>query len=924
MSRKLAARRHRHGLDSAIGAPSRIMRMRRLVRGADGSRSVPARVMAALVSLVGIIVTMVAATGMAAASANSANPAGAVTGSSVTNADGSVTVSLNGAWSWAPDGSPSPQASCSQRYGVGFVVSWWGMSSSAALPTFPVTTSQWIGTPPTAASVGPVTAAGYLPSAAGNFFVPKYYVGQITDLCSDTQNGYPVGTWSAQATYGSAADVPPKMCVNFYDEHGKAGSPSKSASDYSATGDSDNSIQKNAFNPAIGGNCFVTPAVQKPTITVVKVNNADGTGTWSQSETATGPGEDVPFRATISNSSTSAVVVDTLTDQWPNTAAFSPTCTPAVVGQTIPAGGSITCNFTETGYAPAAGQSLTDTVDVSVHQSGNPNNSTSATASSTVTTPGASTLSISVLKQNNADGTGNWSQSETAPAAGQDVPFRATVTNHSATAVVVDSLTDAWPGTPAFSPTCNPVVVGQTLAANGGSIVCNFTEPSYSPPAGQSLTDTVDVTVHDTANPANSVSASSNSTVTTQAVQAISGAILLCDTNGAPTTSPVSGGTITVSSGSSVVTSAADQLSATQVPAGSYTMAAAAPSQYQFVTCGQSGVTITSPASASQSLTVPAGGSGRGVFYVQPVTPPPAASQTVDGSILLCGTDGTPTTQTVDGGSLSVLNGSTVVATAANQMASTAVPAGTYSMDASAPASYMFVTCGTSGTTVSSPTAASQTVVVPAGGAGHGSFFVAPVPLSITVVKTTNADGTGNWSNSETESTLGENVPFRATITNTSPVPVVVNAVRDAWPGQDPFDVTCAQQVIGVTLQPQGSITCDFTADSYPVPTAGSLTDTVTAVVGELNVPANSTVGNATATVSAPPQVLGETLTAPTPGAPTLAAPTTPTAVAGQLPFTGAPTHLKLMLLLGLSLGAAGFLALWLSGQGRREDTVQA
>ena len=891
--------------------------MRLLVRGADGARSLPARVLAALVSLVGIIVTMVAATGMAAASANAANPAGGVTGSSVTNADGSVTVSLNGSWSWAPDSEgdskTSPQANCSQRYGVGFVVSWWGLSASHSLPTFPVTTTQWAGTPATAPTVGAVSAAGYLKSTAGNFFVPQYYVGQITDLCSDTQNGYPVGTWSAQATYATAADVPPQMCVNFYDEHGKAGSPSKSTNDYSATGDGDNSIQTNGFNPAIGGNCFTTPPPQQPTITVVKVNNADGTNNWSQSETATAPGEDVPFRATISNRSATDVVVDTLTDQWPGMSAFSPACTPAVVDQTIPAGGSITCNFTEPGYAPPAGQSLTDTVNVTVHQTGNPANSTSASASSTVTAPGPSTLSIAVLKVNNADGTNTWSQTETAVAAGQAVPFRATVTNNSATAVVIDSLTDQWPGMSAFSPTCTPSVVGQTLAANGGSIPCTFTEPGYAPAAGQSLTDTVDVTVHQAANPANSASASATSTVNTPAVQAIAASILLCDSNGAPTSTTVGGGTISVSSGSTVVTSARDQLSARQVAAGTYALAATAPSQYQFVPCGQGGVTISSPAAAAQSVTVPVGGTGTGNFYVQPLGPPPPGPQTIDGSILLCSANGTPTAQQVAGGSLSVLEGDAVLVTAADQLATTSIAAGSYNVVASAPASYMFVTCGTTGTSVSSPTSASQPVVVPAGGAGHASFFVDPVPLSITVVKTTNADGTGNWSNNETESTVGENVPFRATITNTSPVPVVVNAVRDAWPGQDPFDVTCAEKVIGVTLQPQGSITCDFTVDSYPVPTAGSLTDTVTAVVGQLNVPANSTVGNATATVSAPPQVLGETLVAPS----------TPVQ-AGQLPFTGAPTHLKLMLFLGLSLGAAGFLALWLSGQGRREDPVEA
>jgi hypothetical protein len=890
-----------------------------MLRGPDGSRSLATRVIAALISLVGIIVTMVAATGMAAASANAANPAGGATGSAVTNADGSVTVSLNGSWSWGPDddgdSKTSPQANCSQRYGVGFVVSWWGISGSKTLPTFPVTTGQWIGTPPTAATVAPVTPVGYLASKAGNFFVPKYYVGHITDLCSDTQNGYPVGIWSAQATYASAADIPPQMCVNFYDEHGSATKASRSINDYSATGDGDNSIQTNDFNPAIGGNCFTTPPVQKPTITVVKENNADGTGNWSQNETATGPGETVPFRATISNSSSTDVVVDTLTDQWPSQAAFAPTCDSAVVGQTISAGHSITCNFTETNYAPAAGQSLTDTVDVTVHQVGNPANSTSATSSSTVTTPGANALSISVLKQNNADGTGNWSQSETAATAGQDVRFRATVTNNSATAVVIDSVTDQWPNQAAFSPTCTASVVGQTLTANGGSIVCNFTEAGYAPAAGQSLTDTVDVAVHQSANPANTANGSSSSTVTTPALQAISGSIMLCDPTGAPTTSAVNGGSISVLSSSSVVTNARDRLASMQVPAGIYALNATAPSQYQFVSCGESGVTISSPASASQNVTVPAGGAGSGVFYVQPLTPPPPAPQTIDGSILLCGANGSPTTRAVNGGSVSVLNGSTVLATAADQLGATNVPAGTYGLDASAPASYMFVGCGTTASTISSPTTATQAVVVPAGGAGHGSFYVTPVPLSITVVKTTNADGTDHWSNNETESTVGENVPFRATITNTSPVAVTVNAVRDAWPGQDPFDVSCADRVIGVTLQPQGSITCGFTVDSYPVPTAGSLTNTVTAVVGQLNVPANSTVGNATATVSAPAQVLGETLTAPSPA----------TIVEGtQLPFTGAPTHLKLMLFLGLSLGAAGFLALWLSGQGRREDSVQA
>ena len=32
------------------------------------------------------------------------------------------------------------------------------------------------------------------------------------------------GSWSAEATYPSRADIPPAVCVNMYDEHGTGGS----------------------------------------------------------------------------------------------------------------------------------------------------------------------------------------------------------------------------------------------------------------------------------------------------------------------------------------------------------------------------------------------------------------------------------------------------------------------------------------------------------------------------------------------------------------------------------------------------------------------------------------------------------------------------------------------------------------------------
>ena len=56
----------------------------------------------------------------------------------------------------------------------------------------------------------------------------------------------------------------------------------------------------------------------------------------------------------------------------------------------------MTCTFTLTGYAPPAGSSLTDTVQATVAQVGNPSNQTSAEDTSTVSTPPAAVLGISI------------------------------------------------------------------------------------------------------------------------------------------------------------------------------------------------------------------------------------------------------------------------------------------------------------------------------------------------------------------------------------------------------------------------------------------------------------------------------------------------------------------------------------------------
>lgn len=266
-------------------------------RLADGRRARAglSRLGAGLASVVGLLMILVAGTGLAVASANAPNPSGAVAGSSVQHPDGTVTVNVSGPWSWDQlpstpangDAKSSPQLSCTDRYAIGWAVDW----SDATTP--------------------------YVIEHNGVVFhVGRNYAGTDTNLCSDTaSDGAPQGTWSASHTYATARAVPAVLCVNVYDMHGKQGQPSKSASDYLAGGpghDADNSIETNDYNPDIGGNCFATPKITPapnssptPSIAVQKLNDASGSG-YQQSETSTGPGETVPFQVTATNTSRAA------------------------------------------------------------------------------------------------------------------------------------------------------------------------------------------------------------------------------------------------------------------------------------------------------------------------------------------------------------------------------------------------------------------------------------------------------------------------------------------------------------------------------------------------------------------------------------------------------------------------------------------
>ncbi|MHB8332339.1 MAG: hypothetical protein ACYDEA_09125, partial [Candidatus Dormibacteria bacterium] len=154
-------------------------------------------------------------------------------------------------------------------------------------------------------------------------------------------------------------------------------------------------------------NCpgLTPPTTTGPAVSVVKTN--DASGAYAVTGTATGQGENVDFHALITNTSSENETITSISDTYGG--ASIPVCS----GGTSPgndllltvlaSGGQVTCAFTLDNYAPSAGSSLTDTVQVAVQDS--TGKTASAGASSTVITPSSSQQpAVSVFKTNDASG----------------------------------------------------------------------------------------------------------------------------------------------------------------------------------------------------------------------------------------------------------------------------------------------------------------------------------------------------------------------------------------------------------------------------------------------------------------------------------------------------------------------------------------
>ena len=243
-----------------------------------------------------------------------------------------------------------------------------------------------------------------------------------------------------------------------------------------------------------------------------KTNDADGDGSFHKSETADLPGMDVPFKVTLTNTSAIPVVIDSISDAFGST-TISPTCAAAFLGQTVAPGASLTCDFVVPNYSPAAGSSLINEVTVNVHDAGNPGKTKTLTSTSVVNTAGQPPLSLTIVKTNDANANGVFTDDETGVALA-DVNFRVTITNNSSVPVVIDSVSDVWDGVTEFSPACAATIVGTTLAANGGTVSCDFTVARYVPVSTDGAkVNTVTVKGHQPGNPGNTTTGQDTSTV---------------------------------------------------------------------------------------------------------------------------------------------------------------------------------------------------------------------------------------------------------------------------------------------------------------------------------------------------------------------------------------------------------------------------
>lgn len=163
-------------------------------------------------------------------------------------------------------------------------------------------------------------------------------------------------------------------------------------------------------------------------------------------------------------------------------------------------------------------------------------------------------------------------------------------------------------------------------------------------------------------------------------------------------------------------------------------------------------------------------------------TPPP--TQTLAGHIYLCTPAGVPTGTEVPGGTLSA-TGAQTVASQANPLVPTSVASGSYTMTAGNPPGYLLVVCGGPTAVGSSGQTASESMIVPTGGAVVGVFYAAAPALSSGGGSSPSNSVVGVTSSPANSPALGTLTPAVAAGDSPAVVPVSAPSSALAFTGTD-------------------------------------------------------------------------------------------------------------------------------------------
>ena len=192
------------------------------------------------------------------------------------------------------------------------------------------------------------------------------------------------------------------------------------------------------------------------------------------------PGGNSTYTVVITNTSAEDVTITSLTDSIYDLATVDGNCDD-LLGDTLAAGASVSCTFTGN-FSGNAGESETDTVRVVVTDDDDTTATDEDDAAVTLTDVAPT---LTVVKT---------ASPSSLPAPGGNFTYTVVITNTSAEAVTITSLTDSIYNLATVAGNCDDLV-GDILAA-GASVTCTFTG-NFTGTDGDTETDVVTVVVTD-------------------------------------------------------------------------------------------------------------------------------------------------------------------------------------------------------------------------------------------------------------------------------------------------------------------------------------------------------------------------------------------------------------------------------------------